>query len=51
MLAEDVIELDIAGRAGVPDDAASVVSNLTMIRPDSNGFMTLYPWGRDRMRR
>ena len=45
MLAEDVIELDIAGRAGVPDDAASVVLNLTMIRPDSNGFMTLYPCG------
>ncbi len=45
MLAEDVIELDVTGRAGVPDDAASVVLNLTMIRPDSNGFMTLYPCG------
>jgi ELWxxDGT repeat protein len=45
MLADDIIELDVAGRAGVPDDAASVVLNLTMIRPDSNGFMTLYPCG------
>ena len=45
MAVDDVIELDVAGRAGIPDDAASVVLNLTMIRPDSNGFMTLYPCG------
>ena len=45
MAVDDVIELDVAGQAGIPDDAASVVLNLTMIRPDSNGFMTLYPCG------
>lgn len=39
------IEIDLAGRASVPTDARAVVLNLTAIRPDTIGFVTLYPCG------
>jgi hypothetical protein len=41
-----MIELDVLGRGGVPGSGVSaVVLNVTMIRPDSNGFVTIYPCG------
>ena len=40
-----LVEVDVTGREGVPDDAAAVVLNVTMIRPDGNGFLTVYPCG------
>lgn len=39
------IEVDLAGRAGVPDDARAVVLNLTAVRPDTTGFVTMHPCG------
>ncbi len=45
VVADSFVELDVAGRGGVPDDASSVVLNVTMIRPDGNGFVTIYPCG------
>lgn len=45
MSAGDVIELDVTGRAGVADDARSAVLNVTMVRPDANGFLAVYPCG------
>ena len=44
--ADDMVELDVLGRGGVPSDGVgAVVLNVTMIRPDSNGFVTTYPCG------
>ncbi len=41
-----MIELDILGRGGVPDSGVgAVVLNVTMIRPDGNGFVTVHPCG------
>ncbi|MFK7917957.1 MAG: HYR domain-containing protein [Ilumatobacter sp.] len=46
LAAADEIELDVLGRGGVPDaEVGSVVLNVTMIRPDGNGFVTVYPCG------
>ncbi len=39
------VELDVLGRGGVAPDAAAVVLNVTMIRPDGNGFVTISPCG------
>jgi hypothetical protein len=41
--ADGIIELDVSDRGGVP--ASAVVLNVTMIRPDGNGFVTVYPCG------
>ncbi len=39
--ADDMVELDVLGRGGVPTSGVgAVVLNVTMIRPDSNGFVT-----------
>lgn len=38
-----VLELDVAGRAGIPDDATAVVLNVTVTEPDAFGFITVYP--------
>ncbi len=44
--AGETIELDVLNRGGVPDTGVgAVVLNVTMIRPDSNGFVTIYPCG------
>ncbi len=45
VVADSFVELDVAGRAGVPGDAGAVVLNVTMIRPDGNGFVTVFPCG------
>jgi hypothetical protein len=44
--AGETIELDVLGRGDVLDTGVgAVVLNVTMIRPDSNGFVTIYPCG------
>ena len=46
------IELTVAGRGGVPADAAAVLLNVTAVFPDGPGFVTVWPCGsRVRMRR
>ena len=42
------IELTVAGRGGVDDDAIAAVMNVGVIRPDARGFLTIYPCGEDR---
>lgn len=37
------IQVPVGGRAGVPDDASSVVLNVTATRADERGFMTIHP--------
>ena len=41
-------ELPIAGRAGVPVDASSVVLNVTVVDPSAAGFVTVFPCGQPR---
>lgn len=44
----ETLELAVAGRAGVPDDADAVMLNLAAVFPDDNGFLTVFPCGEDR---
>lgn len=44
----ETLSLDVAGRAGVPLDASSVVLNVTSVRPITKGFLTVHPRGTDR---
>ena len=37
------LEIEIAGRGGVPDDATAVVVNLTALGADTAGHVTVYP--------
>ena len=39
------IDVAVAGAVGIPADAAAVVLNVTMVRPDGNGPVTVYPCG------
>lgn len=39
----DTLELQVAGRAGVPEDADSAVLNVTVANTASRGFLTIYP--------
>lgn len=41
--AGSVLELDVAGRAGVPDDARAVIVNLTGVDGVKAGYATAYP--------
>ena len=41
----DVVELSVAGRAGIPADAGAAVLNITAIRSDGPGFFTVFPCG------
>lgn len=41
-----VLELQVAGRAGLPADPAAVVLNVTVTAPVDHGFVTVYPCGR-----
>ncbi len=43
--AGSTIELDVAGRAGIPADATSVVLNVTATSPEGWGFVTVHPTG------
>jgi hypothetical protein len=42
-----VTRIPVAGRAGIPADAASVVVNLTAAGPQSGGYLTLFPCDAD----
>lgn len=41
--AGSTLTLDIAGRAGIPADAAAVVMNVTVTEPAAGGFATMFP--------
>ncbi|MDO9175405.1 MAG: hypothetical protein Q7V62_11425, partial [Actinomycetota bacterium] len=41
--AGDIINLRVAGRGGVPNDADSVVVTVTIIDPTTDGFVTAWP--------
>jgi Zn-dependent metalloprotease len=43
--AGSTLELQVAGRAGVPDDATTAVLNITVTDPTRPGFLTVYPCG------
>jgi hypothetical protein len=43
--AAQVAEVQVAGRGGVPADASAAVVNVTAIRPDEGGFVTVFPCG------
>ncbi|MCU1394361.1 MAG: hypothetical protein JWM34_2789 [Ilumatobacteraceae bacterium] len=43
--ANQTIELQVAGRAGVPADASAVVLNVTVTGAEGNGYVTVYPCG------
>ena len=43
-----VTVLQVAGRGGIPRDAASAVLNLTATEPEGDGFVTIYPCGAPR---
>ena len=45
VIANATYQLPIAGRAGVPSDAASVVLNVTAVGPLGNGYVTVFPCG------
>jgi N-acetylmuramoyl-L-alanine amidase len=40
---EDTIELKIWGQKFIPNDATSVMVNLTVTNPDTAGYLTVYP--------
>lgn len=40
--AGSTLELVVADRGGVPSDPSAVVLNVAVIRPDTNGFITVY---------
>lgn len=46
--ADSTLELALAGRAGVPDDAAVVAVNLTAVDASDQGFVTAHPCDEDR---
>jgi hypothetical protein len=39
------VDLQVAGRGGVPDDASAVVLNVTVDQPASDGFLSIGPGG------
>ncbi|MEO1058715.1 MAG: hypothetical protein AAFY28_17560, partial [Actinomycetota bacterium] len=40
--------VEVAGRAGVPVDAAAAMVNVAVVRPEDRGFVTAYPCDGDR---
>ncbi len=45
--AKSTTEIQVAGRGGVPADAAAVAVNVTAVRPGKQGFATLFPCDED----
>lgn len=45
LTAGTTLELDVAGRGGVDDDAESVLVNVTAVRPSARLFVTVFPCG------
>jgi hypothetical protein len=48
MRARETLDLVVNGRGGVPDNATSVVLNLTVVSPTAAGYITAYPDGATR---
>jgi 5'-nucleotidase len=46
--ADTEVELQVAGRGGVPEDSSAVTLNVGAVRPEERGFLTLYPCGEER---
>ena len=44
---DHVVELEVAGRAGVPVDAEAVFVNVVAVSPSSVGYLTLFPCGQE----
>ena len=40
-----VLEVDVLGRAGIPDDTGAIVLNVTVNEPAAAGFVTVFPCG------
>ncbi|MEO1058176.1 MAG: hypothetical protein AAFY28_14795 [Actinomycetota bacterium] len=40
-------EVEVAGRANVPDDAKAVIINAIAVGPDGNGYLSFYPCDED----
>lgn len=40
-----VLAVDVLGRAGIPDDTAAIVLNVTVNEPEAAGFVTVFPCG------
>ena len=45
-VADETRSVQVAGRAGVPSNATSVVVNITVTEPQGSGFATAFPTGR-----
>lgn len=45
--ARTVLEVDVAGRAGLGSDVGTVVLNVTVDQPGAAGFVTIWPCGAD----
>lgn len=43
LAADEVIEVEVAGRGSVPGDATAVLFNVTAVEPDGPGYLTLFP--------
>jgi len=46
--AQSVLELDLAGRLGVPATASAAFLNVTAVSPSGSGFLTVFPCGTTR---
>jgi 5'-nucleotidase len=46
--ADSTVELAVAGRGGVADDASTVVVNVGAVFPNAPGFLTIYPCDEER---
>jgi hypothetical protein len=46
--ATQITEIQVAGRANVPNNAVAAVVNATAINPDGPGFVTVFPCGQNR---
>ena len=46
--AGETVELDVAGRGGVADDASAVIVNVGAVVPNAHGFLTVYPCAEER---
>jgi 5'-nucleotidase len=46
--ADSTVELTVAGRGGVADDASTAVVNVGAVFPDAPGFLTVYPCDEER---
>ncbi len=40
-----VLEVDVLGRAGIPDDTGAIILNVTVNEPQAAGFVTVFPCG------